>query len=284
VFLVPWRRVAADVPAYGARVRARIAQFGAEHPFIRTEYELEELAGAGGLFGPARRAQLQGQHPRQRRATPTPAGGYPVYALLLDVAGEDEELAGMDDGEAARPGPSGRGTRRDSTALTVVEVTPGRRGELPSYRVVDRRLWAGVKHTRLHATLVDLARNVWRAQKLVVDATGVGAGLGSFLIAALGERIVAPFVFSSSKSALGWGYSGAIDAGRVKEYAPDGESDTGLFWQQVEACGYEVRPGPGKVLAWGVEDPRLHDDLLVSAALVAALDGADWRPRVARGG
>ena len=63
--------------------------------------------------------------------------------------------------------------------------------------------------------------------------------------------------FSSGKPALGWGDTGVID--------------------------YEVRPGPGKVLAWGMDDTRLHDDLLVSAALVAALDEADWRPRVARG-
>ena len=56
VFTVPWTRVAADLPAYGERVRARIAQFGSDHPFIRTEYALQEIAGAGGLFGAARRA------------------------------------------------------------------------------------------------------------------------------------------------------------------------------------------------------------------------------------
>ncbi|HEU5329271.1 MAG TPA: hypothetical protein VFU78_14330, partial [Thermomicrobiales bacterium] len=107
VFTVPWERVAADVPAYGDRVRARIAQFGRDHPFIRTEYDLQELAGGGGLFNPARRAQLQGDHPRQRRPTPGRA-----YALLLDVAGEDE-AGGL------LASPTGR---RDSTALTVVEV------------------------------------------------------------------------------------------------------------------------------------------------------------------
>ena len=82
VFMVPWTRVAADLPAYGERVRARIAQFGRDHPFIRTEYELQELAGAGGLFGAARQAQLRGDHPRQRRATPGA-----LYALLGDSHG-----------------------------------------------------------------------------------------------------------------------------------------------------------------------------------------------------
>ncbi|MGN6759359.1 MAG: hypothetical protein ACTHMJ_23570, partial [Thermomicrobiales bacterium] len=107
VFTVPWERVAADVPAYGDRVRARIAQFGRDHPFICTEYDLQELAGGGSLFNLARRAQLQGDHPRQRRPTPGRA-----YALLLEVAGEDE-AGGL------LASPTGR---RDSTALTVVEV------------------------------------------------------------------------------------------------------------------------------------------------------------------
>ena len=243
VYAVPWTRVAEDLPAYGERVRDRIAQFGRDHPFIRTEYDLLELDGAGGLFGPARRAQLAGDHPRQRRATPGRA-----YALLIDVAGEDEAAADDPDGGATlRRGPSGRGSRRDSTALTVVEVErpagarrrdPAEPGEpawtpalrLPRYRVVDRRLWTGARHSDLFAALVDLARNVWGARRVVVDATGVGAGLASFLSAALGPAVVTPFVFSAaSKSELGWRFLAAIDGGRLKEYAPDGEEDTRLF-------------------------------------------------------
>jgi len=52
----------------------------------------------------------------------------------------------------------------------------------------------------------------------------------------------------------------------------------------VAACQYKVRPGPGKLLKWGVwETPaydglvaRGHDDLLVSASLTAILDGLEW--------
>ncbi len=275
VFMVPWTRVAADLPAYGERVRARIAQFGRDHPFIRTEYELQELAGAGGLFGVARQAQLRGEHPRQHGATPGA-----LYALLLDVAGEDEGLASAPNGGAEA---RGGGTRRDSTALTVVEIVPGRGGALPHYRVVDRRLWTGTRHITLHAAIVDLARTVWRARRIVIDATGVGAGLASWLTAAL-PGLVTPWVFTApSKSDLGWRLLAAIDGGRLKDYADDGTEETRLFWRQLDACEYEVRPGPGKLLAWGVDDPRVHDDLLLSLALVGALDDLDWRPRVARG-
>jgi hypothetical protein len=140
----------------------------------------------------------------------------------------------------------------------------------------------------LHAQLLDLARSVWGLRALVVDATGVGAGLASFLADALsrGPKAVAvePFIFSGkSKSDLGWSFVGMIDAGRVKEYAHDGDEVTRLAWHQYAACAYEVLPGPGRLLRWSVPANRGHDDLLVSAALVARLDAIDWRPRTAKG-
>src|SRR5699024_6430125 len=58
LFCVPWHRVAEDVPVYGERVRARIDQLGEHHPFIRTEYFLEELDGENALFPPQRIAQM----------------------------------------------------------------------------------------------------------------------------------------------------------------------------------------------------------------------------------
>lgn len=286
LFLVPWSRVAEDVPAYGERVRQRIDQLGPDHPFIRTEYMLEELDGGGGLFPPARRALLAGTHPRQRqRSSPEQ-----IIALLLDVAGQDEDHVGdIGDGAELRAA----GTRRDSSALTVVEVTrppartldAGDAGDrpLPSYRVLDRHLWTGLPHTTLYARALAVARH-WGARRLVVDATGMGQGVASFLQKALGEQVVLPFVFSlASKSDIGWGLVAAIDSGRLKDYAPDSDEETRAFWAQLEATEYEVRPGPGKLISWGVADPRLHDDLVLSLALVAVLDTLDWRPRIAVG-
>ncbi|MDP9370643.1 MAG: hypothetical protein M3Q03_20645 [Chloroflexota bacterium] len=305
VWRVPWDRVARDLPAYGERVQARVEHLGADHPFVRTEYFLQELDGAGGLFPPHRLAQMQGDHPRRHRADPARLQEGKRYALLLDVAGEEEAGTGL---EAFRDD-----TRRDSTALTVVEVeqAKGRGGEQglsstarplassthPIYRVVDRMAWTGVWHTALHAQLVDLARNVWRASAVVVDATGVGAGLASFLAAALGSSPaipVRPFVFTAaSKSALGWDFLGLIDSGRFKEYADDSTDPgpagqiTRLYRAQLAATTYETLAGPGKLLRWSVPTGRgagaRHDDLVVSAALTAALEGFDWRPRTAIG-
>lgn len=282
VFKVGWEEVARYVPRYGEQVRARIVQFGRDHPFIRSEYFLEEIDSEGQLFGPARRAQMRGDHPRLRSAMPGRQ-----YALLLDVAGADEIAAyapGADIGDAPDNLPGGR---RDATALTVVEADlSGLDDPLvmrPRYRVVDRRLWVGTPHPQLYATISDLALNVWHARWVVVDATGVGAGLAGFLAQRLPGRVV-PFVFTvQSKSQLGWDFLSMVDAGRYKEYAEDTEHETALFWTQVEQCGSQVGHGPGRPLRWGVEHAATHDDLLISAALTAVLDRQDWRPRIARG-
>jgi hypothetical protein len=282
VFRVPWREVERELPVYGDYVRRQIALLGEAHPFIRTEYELEELDGGGSLFPPERREPLRGAFPAQPRPLAADQSGA-IYAFTIDVAGEEED--GVEGKVVRRANP-----RRDSTALSVFRVSPSAsRTGLPAYELVARYLWTGTSQTALHDRIANLAR-VWDARHLVIDATGVGAGLTSFLRATLGERVVTPFVFSSvSKSQLAWDLLGLIDAGRVRVCTPRPGDDPdqtrldALFWRQLAACRYTVLPGPGKLLRWGVEDATLHDDLLISFALVAALDRRDWRPREARG-
>ncbi len=270
VFIVPWRRAAAENPDYGAYVQGEIERLGRDHPLIRTQYFLEELETKGGMFPPARRAQMRGKHTGYHQAQ---AGK--SYAMLIDVAGEDEALEG-DILRAAQP-------RRDSTALTVVEVDATTLADpfllRPTYRVVERRLWTGTKHARLYGQLLDLARNLWQARHLVIDATGVGAGLASFLRDALGADRVIPFHFSSqSKSQLGWDFLAVCDTGRFKDMQDDGSEEYRQFWREVEAADYEILPGPERRMRWGVADPAIHDDLLISAALCAVLDELDWTP------
>lgn len=281
LFLVPWRTVADELPVYGAYVRRQVAQLGEHHPFIRTEYELEELDGDGRLFPTERLAAMRGDFPAlERPSSSDPPGS--VYALTVDVAGELEEGV---EGELVRRALP----RKDSTAVCVVRVTPTAGGQ-PRYEVVARYLWTGTRHSALHERIVSLARDVWRALRVVVDATGVGAGLASFLRVSLGERIVQPFVFSAqSKSRLAWDLLGLLEAGRLRGFDsarttdPEQRRLDELLQRQLAACRYTVLPGPGKLLRWSVEDETLHDDLLIATALIASLEGADWRPRAARG-
>ncbi|HEX9107332.1 MAG TPA: hypothetical protein VF832_08885, partial [Longimicrobiales bacterium] len=94
-----------------------------------------------------------------------------------------------------------------------------------------------------------------------------------------------PFVFSAaSKSKLGWDFLAVCDTGRFQDYRPGLGAEGEEFWRQVEQCQYSVREGPGRLMSWGVpdgtRDPQTgalaHDDLLVSAALCALLDGQPW--------
>ena len=271
IFTYDADRVGAEVPAYAAYVRSEVARLGRNHPLIRTQYFLEEIDAQGGLFGPTRRALMRGDH--QRRHEPE-AGKR--YALLLDVAGEDEQAGDL----LART--MLQNQRRDATALTIVEIET-EYGQLPSYRVVDRRSWLGTKHTALYSQILALARH-WHVLWVVVDATGIGAGLASFLEKALGEKVI-PVQFSARvKSDLGWDFLAIVETGRYRDYADDQEPDTRQFWHEVEACQYQVREGPGQVMKWGNwETPAYdgltaygHDDLIISAALTATLDKQDW--------
>ncbi len=85
---------------------------------------------------------------------------------------------------------------------------------------------------------------------------------------------------SSSKSKLGWDFIGIIETGRFKEYTPANST----FIEQLGFTSLEVQPGPGHLIKWSVPDGTrnpatgelVHDDLVLSAALVAVLDGQEW--------
>lgn len=271
VFTFDAERVGHEVPAYRRYVAGEVERLGRNHPLIKTQYYLETIDGEGGLFTKSRRALMRGSH--QRRSEPEPSHR---YALLVDVAGEDEQA-----GDAISRSML-ENKRRDATALTVVDVEVTY-GHLPAYRTVDRRIWIGIKHTSLYSQILALYHH-WHAIWLVVDASGVGAGLSSFLSKALGERVI-PVVFSPKvKSDLGWGFLGIVESGRYQDYAGDQQPATRQFWHEVEVCQYKVREGPGNSISWGVwETPGYdglvaygHDDLLISAALTAILDLQEW--------
>jgi hypothetical protein len=168
--------------------------------------------------------------------------------------------------------------------------------------------WTGRKHRELLPQLVDLLKNVWRCQSVTVDATGVGAGIASFLVDALGADIVHPFTFSAvSKSDLGYQLLSAVNSGRLKipighdpppEMNPLPPRGGGLgrggvpigptddadalteFWAQARLARSTLHAN--QRLSFYVDPREGHDDLLISVAL--AVEAAQHsRPRVATG-
>lgn len=293
VFQISAEEVRREVPAYGLFVDEQVARMGRNHPMVRSQFFSEEIDFAGGLFTPSRLGLMQGAHP----ALDTPLPGK-RYALLIDLAGEDEALRqGGADTELDNPA-------RDLTAVTVVELDFSLLGEdlvgKPIYRVVNRQLWQGERHSTLYARLLHLA-DLWQPEKIVVDASGVGAGVGSFLRDKLGERVITLQFTRQLKSRLGWGFLAVVDTGRFQDFfarsAPDqwsanpllgqmaAEQDRlqALFYRQLAGLQAEVSPGPERLLKWsvpeGARDPEgvlLHDDLVLSAAMVAILDEQSW--------
>ena len=258
--------VAQEVPAYGKFVQKQIAMLGRDHPLVRTQFFSELLENGGRLFHDGRLAFLQGEHTLQT----TPQAGQ-IYAFCLDVAGEDQGLS--DSGMMSNP-------QRDFSALTIVSLhsQPTTWGVHQNhYRIVQRKAWQGIAQSSLFEQLLALAR-LWNSRQFVVDASGVGAGIASFLQRALPGRVI-PFQFTAaSKSRLGWDFLGLIDSGRIQDHR-DSSEEQRQFLAQARACKSSISMGPERLLRWqvpaGTRDEQgreVHDDWLISAALCAVLE------------
>jgi hypothetical protein len=275
VFWLEADQVAREVPAYGQFVAEQVARMGRDHPLVKTQYFSEEIEAQGSMFPERRLALMRGSHLPDRE--PRPGA---VYCLLVDVAGQDEGADPLGGGL--------RNPRRDSTAATLVEVDLSTQTDplvrAPTYRVQARLTWTGESHSQIYPALCALARR-WEARRIVMDAGGVGEGLASFLEKAFPGRVLAVRFSAKSKSELGWKFLAIVETGRYQEPREEAGISAG-FWRQAVYCQAQAGLGPGHPLRWGVPDGTrdaldgqpVHDDLLLSAALCACLDGLDWSP------
>lgn len=282
VFLITPDQVTAENPYYGCFLAAKIDQFGRHHPIIASEYFLEPVDAAGGLFDGRRAALMRGNHARYY----APKDGK-LYVAVIDVGGQDEATTNA---VALLDNP-----RRDYTICTIFEINiPTTIPTIPAYSAVDVLVAHGDRHFQTIPGRPSLAErlnaylNHWHVLHTVCDASGVGEGLTDWLKASRGETAVTGYQFSTlSKAALGSAFLTIIETGRFHYWTDDAEApgaDGWWFWQQVAACRYELPPN-GRYendLRWFVPNthrtdtptgPQLtHDDRLLSAALVALYD------------
>lgn len=266
-FAVPFERVAAAVPAYGRHVEAEIARLGPHHPIVITQYLLKPLARADRLLSAEQLVKLRGEHPPLEAPSELgPGVGKGAFVAGLDVAGADEEDP---DGLITRLNP-----RRDSTVLAIayaedVPIVGADRVIEPKLAVVRLYAWRGAPHRALYPVVLSLVRDRWPCRTVVVDATGVGSGLAAFLGAALGQRVVRPYLYTqATKSQLGYDLLAAVNGDRLKLHTPTPQSGP-LYYElltQAEAATYELRSG--QTMRWSVPDARGHDDLLNALALL----------------
>ncbi len=269
-FRYDWQEVARHNPDYLAYVESERQRLGENHPLFLTQYRLMTVRGGGGFLSAQQKEQLKGEHSRLKRAE---AGK--TYVAGIDLAGEAEDA---EDDYLRSIAP-----RKDSTVVTIgeLEFPPGD-GVIkePHLRIVEHYRWTGKKHTELYAQLVDILKNVWRCRRVVIDATGVGEPVASFLRKALGSRVM-PFTFTQkSKSELGFNLLAAINSGRLKIYKADGSEECQQFWDEMEEAKSSYRPN--QTMNFYVEPGQGHDDFLMSLALVNEA-GNSYEVRSAKG-
>lgn len=248
-FRFDWQAVARHNPCYRDFVEAERLRLGEDHPLFRSQYALLPIRSGGGFLSRSQIALLQGTHARQRQRQNRNGS----YVAGIDIAGEaeiDEEL------ELTARG-------RDATVITVAELETKTEG--PLIRVVEHYCWVGRKHPELFKTMVELLRDTWNCSRIVVDATGMGEPVASFLRTALGSRVI-PFKFTQvSKSALGFNLLAAVNSGRLKLYVQDGSPDHRELMFELERSRSVCRPN--QTINFFVDPAEGHDDYLISLAL-----------------
>ena len=269
-FRYDWQEVARYNPDYLAYVEAERERLGENHPLFLSQYRLMPVHGGGGYLSPQQRSQLQGEH--SRRHQPEPGS---IYIAGIDLAGEAETEEGASL-RALKP-------RQDSTVVTIGEldfsVCSGLQKQ-PRVKVVEHYWWTGRRHAELYPQLVDILKSVWGCRRIVIDATGVGQPVSSFLRQALGAK-VSPFIFTAqSKSELGFNLLAAVNSGRLKMYRGDGSLEYQQFWSEMEMARSQYRPS--QTMNFYVDPARGHDDFLMSLALLVEA-ATIYTPRGARG-
>jgi hypothetical protein len=153
--------------------------------------------------------------------------------------------------------------------VTIGEVALPHSDEVnpePRIIVVEHYCWKGKKHAELYAQLVDILKNVWHCKRIVVDATGVGEPVASFLRKALGYRVQSFHFTAQSKSELGFNLLAAVNSGRLKVYKGDGSEECQEFWREMEKAKSAYRAS--RTMNFYVEPAQGHDDFLMSLGLV----------------
>jgi hypothetical protein len=210
-----------------------------------------------------------GEHQRQSQPE-----GKRTYIAGVDLAGEHEpEMTGEDAPD------NNRGRGRDSTVITITEVDATKPSQ-PLLKVVEQYRWTGTPHSQLYTQMTDILKNVWNCHRIVVDATGIGQPVASFLRKELGSRVV-PFVITSrSKSDMGFELLSLVNSGRLKLYKQDGSREYQETLFELERA--RVRYRTNQTMNFYVDPQEGHDDFLVSLALVVQA-AKDLSPREAKG-
>jgi len=160
--------------------------------------------------------------------------------------------------------------------VLIAEVTrmqDGPAAGAPITRIIEAYWWTGRPLHEQCDRLITLLKETWQCAKVVVDASGLSAGLATRLQKALGERVIEPFVFTSpSKSDLAYALLAHTASGRLTMWAETAATsatspESSEFWREVERARPLIRAG--QKLSFYVPEHYGHDDFLVALALTS---------------
>ena len=283
-FRYDWQEVGRCNPDYIKFVQAERQRLGEDHPLFKTQYALLPISHGGGFLSRQQIALVLGEHHRQSHheekktyiAGIDLAGEYEQETLLRGALATKQSLTDMRLPRCARNDDC-RG--HDSTVITIAEVDATNPSQ-PVLNIVEQYRWTGTPHSQLYTQMTDILRNVWNCRRIVVDATGIGQPVASFLRKELGSRII-PFVITTkSKSDMGFELLSFVNSGRLKLYEQDGSREYKETLFELERA--RVRYRPNQTMNFYVDPQEGHDDFLVSLALMVQA-ARDLVPREAKG-
>jgi len=277
-FKYDWQEVGKYNPDYLKFVQAERQRLGENHPLFRTQYALLPISSGGAFLSRQQIALMQGTHQRlsQPDACPERSEGTRAFIAGIDLAGEHDQELSL---RAERSNLMFAKPRRDSTVITIAEVDVATSSQ-PPLKVVEQYQWTGTPHSQVYPQMVNILKNVWNCHRIVVDATGIGQPVASFLRKELGSKVI-PFTFTSkSKSDMGFELLSFINSGRLKLYKQDGSPEYQELMFELQRAKAQYRPN--QTMNFYVDPQEGHDDFLMSLALLVAA-ARDFQPRHAKG-
>lgn len=260
-FIYPWTVGADHNPQYSRFVQSEIDRLGEQHPLILTQYALEPIDTAGGLFDRDSLNLLKGHH--QRVTAPDTAAPPTTYHVAgIDLAGASVQ------GQHASASPT---RDRDSTVITIAEVTePNDPAAHPTIRILDITSYHQIPLHLQQQRIEQIFTTTWPTARIAIDATGIGSDIATRLSQSIGIARIEPVVFTvASKTRLAYNLLTAVNRGQIRMWHEDTTPQSheyAEFWRQVTRVKAVTRTNNNI----GFEAPRSHhDDYVTSLALCA---------------
>lgn len=249
IWVIGWRDVARENPAYGQRVAGVIEVKGPSHPVVVTEYENIESDDTAALFNPRRVGLMFGATLARQLA---PIAGR-RYAATIDVGGTSATNSDRD---------------HDPTVIAFHEADT--QNGLVYYKTIHYWECKGdvLNDTQQRRDLFAML-DQWKPYVILPDATGLGIGLANALSARYRGRVM-PIVWSEAQKTEALNeFLALIETGRYQHYGA--VLDEALARVQMQFSRIDVKQ-KGKYYSYGIADSvtwmnpftqkieTLHDD------------------------